>query len=101
MFDSILSILFPERCRGCRTYGTALCAACLAGIRPAAAVIINTPAFALFDYSDQIVQKAIWELKYQRKNSAAKILTRHGAANILDRLTTILQPSSMVFVPIP
>lgn len=104
MFDQILSILFPERCRSCHKSGTALCPACVARIRPAHPLLEDIPSFALFDYGEHIVQKAVWELKYHRKSPVAKILAEYGAPGIADYLASVVQspvPMQIVLVPIP
>ncbi len=100
MFDHILSILFPERCKGCGKNGTALCYACLADIRPASALPDGIKGLALFDYGERLVQKAVWELKYHRKSPLAKRLAVHGATNIQDYIETF-NASSVILVPIP
>jgi ComF family protein len=103
MLDQILSLLFPEHCRGCRISGTALCAVCLNTIAPAAAIMDrNTMAF--FDYGNPIVQNAIWELKYHRKSAAAKVLALQAAKNISEDIASLLQSASampIVLVPVP
>ncbi|HTH93296.1 MAG TPA: hypothetical protein VL576_02350 [Candidatus Paceibacterota bacterium] len=59
---------------------------------------------AFFDYGNKIVQKAIWELKYHHKSAAAKILAQHGAPEVIEFLSSLLQsttPTKIVLVPIP
>lgn len=68
MFEDILAVFFPERCRGCNISGTALCSQCYKIIHLATAIIEPDNSFTLFDYQHPIVQKAVWELKYHRKS---------------------------------
>jgi len=104
MFDQILSVLFPERCRGCDKNGTALCLDC-SKIIPAARPIIDPfQAFALWDYQHPIVRQAIWELKYHRKSPVAKILLMAGATAIAEHINELLRSSNtrnVILVPIP
>jgi ComF family protein len=104
MFDSILSIIFPEHCRGCNKAGTAICRQCLSFIEPAPAVIELPHAVGLWNYQNPIVRKAIWELKYHHTSPAAKLLTLQGTTVVTDFLAELLQSThgqDMVLVPIP
>jgi ComF family protein len=104
MFDHILSLLFPEHCRGCHKSGTALCPACLAAIPPSFPILEALPCFAFFDYGNSIVQTAIWELKYHRKSPAAKILALQGAPSMHEYIASLVQspaPMPIVLVPVP
>ncbi len=104
MFDQILSVLFPERCRSCNKNGAALCSDCLTHIRPASSIFDDIPSFAFFDYGDKIVQKAIWELKYHRKSPVAKILTEYGGPEIHEFLNDVAQSATsfpIILVPVP
>jgi len=104
MFDDLLSVFFPEHCRGCNVSGTALCLQCQKTI-PAAPVIIEPGnCFALFDYRHPTVQKAVWELKYYRKSALAKKLVQSGAPGIVEYIGSVTPSSAsvrLVLVPIP
>lgn len=109
MFDAILSVFFPERCRGCGMSGTALCAQCRLGLRPSLPIAEPQGSFALFDYQHPIVQKAVWELKYHRKGALAKKLAEYGASSAAHYVASLLKAEVLenagtvpiVLVPVP
>jgi ComF family protein len=104
MLDDILSILFPERCRGCGKNGAALCRNCLKAIPPANPIVNETMAFAVWNYQHPIVRKAIWELKYHHKSPTAKILLLEGRDAVTAYLNAIMHYQSfqkVILVPIP
>jgi predicted amidophosphoribosyltransferase len=90
MLDDILSILFPERCRGCGKNGAALCRNCLKAIPPANPIVNETMAFA------------VW--KYHHKSPTAKILLLEGRDAVTAYLNAIMHYQSfqkVILVPIP
>lgn len=97
MLDDFLSLLFPERCRGCGKSGSAVCSQCRQSIPVALPILEPERAFALFDYQHPLVQKAVWELKYQRKSALAKELLRSA----LPRIAEHVGNSQAILVPIP
>jgi competence protein ComFC len=102
LLTQFLRLIYPEQCAGCKKPGTALCTECLSRIPPSDIIYSvyeqQSPAFALYDYADPIVQKAIWELKYYRKSPTAQALAEAGAARALKRIP---QNMKIIFVPIP
>ncbi len=89
-------LLFPERCSACRTPGAALCAVCISRIKPSAP--LSPHQHAIFSYSDRLVQRAIWELKYYRHSELARSL----ASAALPYIANVLAPySSVLLIPIP
>ena len=104
MFDQILSVLFPERCRLCRKNGSAICGDCIRHIPRASFILSDIPSSALFDYSNKTVQQAVWELKYHRKSPLAKRLAQYGASELVDLVSGVVQsttPLPIVLIPIP
>ncbi|MBY0328741.1 hypothetical protein K2Q02_01460 [Patescibacteria group bacterium] len=60
--------------------------------------------FAVFDYGDKQVRRAIWDFKYRHHASRAKILVETSIPYILSFLSDRLQsttPQTLVLVPIP
>ena len=92
----ISQFLFPERCSACRTPGAALCALCISRIKPAPP--LPPHQYAVFDYGNRSVQRAIWELKYYRHSELARVLARSAATHIRTLLADIERP---ILVPIP
>lgn len=96
-------LLFGRRCLGCKTPGTALCAKCLLAI-PAAPPCDDSRISALYSYSNPLIQKAIWDLKYHHQGSVAKILIEKASDALHDIIADVLQtaiPQHIVLVPIP
>ncbi len=69
----ILDLIFPEDCISCGKKGSALCHLCVQKIR-ASPDTASSDIFALFDYRDPIIKKAIWNIKYYRRSHLGKIL---------------------------
>ncbi len=81
--DSVLGLLFPDRCAGCGRSGELLCAACRASIRPYPAhepPVRGGDALALLDGAsvaylfEGALRKAIHTLKYNRVRRMAEPL---------------------------
>jgi len=103
MISRVLSLIFPVRCIGCGANDTALCDKCLSRI-PFAIDTGIKDIFAVFDYGNHLVARAIYELKYHRREEAALKLLRSAASHILEFISNSLQSlakESIVFVPIP
>lgn len=62
----LLNILFPLRCLGCDIKDEILCNNCTQNIKSAERETENN-ILAVFDYRDETIKKAIWELKYHHK----------------------------------
>ncbi|MDB5255133.1 MAG: amidophosphoribosyltransferase-like protein [Candidatus Nomurabacteria bacterium] len=96
MIDTLLHLLFPERCQGCNTPGIALCSDCLKTIPLSDTIYSTENAYALYTYEHPIVRRAIWELKYFRKSSLTKVLAEGAADRIAAHIT-----GPVILVPIP
>jgi len=62
--SSLLDILFPKKCLGCRENGAYLCSKCISSI-PIATKSQSENVYALYSYTDERIKKAIWLLKYK------------------------------------
>lgn len=62
----LLGLFFPIKCVGCQTENEILCANCIKKISLSEQKI-DGDIFAVFSYQDEIIKKAIWELKYHQK----------------------------------
>lgn len=63
----ILDILFPTKCLNCGIRDEILCNNCISKIKLAERETEKN-ILAVFDYRDEIIKKAIWELKYHHKH---------------------------------
>lgn len=62
----ILNTLFPVKCLGCGQKDETLCDKCISKIHIAERET-DRNILAVFDYRDNVIKKAIWELKYHHK----------------------------------
>lgn len=102
IFTSLIQLLFPLRCRGCKTPGTALCTLCVHTIRLATDLPEKT--YAVFDYGNPIVRGAIRDLKYHAHSETARALANHAVPYIIEYLSEEIQSirtQSIVLTAIP
>lgn len=63
--NTILEMLFPSKCIGCKTKAQILCEECVNKLQ-----IAERPTeeniLAVYDYRDPIIKNAIWKLKYHK-----------------------------------
>lgn len=103
MFYHIYSLLFPLRCIGCNKKSVALCETCLKEI-PLAPPIADSSVYAVFAYSNTIVERSIRDLKYYHREEAALTLMKNAVPYIAEFLSNTIQvvtDTPIVFVPIP
>ena len=102
MLQRFFHIFFPERCRGCRTPGSALCARCINRIP--FADVLPRGTYAVFDYSNALVRATVRDLKYHRRSESARRLAVAALPHISEYLGNTLQgigTESLILVPIP
>ena len=75
MLKAILNFLFPQRCLGCRKENEILCNQCFEKIDSADLPVADS-IFAASNYSDPVLRKVIWFLKYKKVKNAAAPLAR-------------------------
>ncbi|MEI6660115.1 MAG: phosphoribosyltransferase family protein [bacterium] len=98
-----LSIIFQERCLGCRRNGEILCALCIARLRQAEREMpsgIN----ACYDYRDPVVRNAIWSLKYYKHKYLGEVLGKLIYENMIEDisdLSSLSRGQSILVVPVP
>lgn len=69
-----------------------------------AAPAIDAHTFAVYDYGNPLVQRAVRDLKYHRNAPSAHVLAKHGIDTIIEWLGEMLQstsPEQVILVPIP
>lgn len=101
LLNSLLDVIYPPQCIGCQRYaGSLLCPACQSKISPAPAAA--EPASPLAGrrataHYGPIIQRAIHELKYNRKHAIADVL----AQRLLNELArTDWQPTMITATPL-
>lgn len=96
MLNLILNFLFPQKCFGCGAENEILCEECVGRIDRA-----NPPAaggvFAASNYSDPILRKTIWLLKYKKTKNAAEPLTRLLRRRVWDKIKL----KDAIVIPVP
>lgn len=103
MFNIINKILFPEKCKKCGRLGIAICDNCLGKI-PMAELFDRKNTFAVFDYSDKVVQDSVKDLKYRRQSEAIEILIIKAIPYIEEYIGEMLhsiKEERIILVPIP
>ncbi len=102
-YSRFLNLLFPEDCIGCAKRGHALCASCIQNLKgceyPDTADI-----FALYDYRDPVIKKAIWNIKYHRRPDLGKTLGRLLYEGYMEEIanTRLFNPRQLIaVVPVP
>jgi len=101
--QSLLNLFFPVRCIGCQTPGVALCEPCVRTL-PTALPSEDERIFAIYNYGNPIVEKAVRDCKYYRKSEAFVILAASAAPHIAEYVAERLQsaaPEKLILVPIP
>lgn len=101
--DSILNIVFPLRCLGCKKSGVYLCITCLSEI-PAAERESEEWIFPIFDYRHPYTKKALWFLKYKKGRKFAEIFAEILYGKILEELSELSLMENFrdpVLIPIP
>jgi competence protein ComFC len=103
LFSSITSLFFPLHCIGCGRAGSAVCLSCSNSI-PLAQPTHDRYIFAIYEYGNRIVEKAIRDIKYHRKKEPALALLYAGAPYITSFISDLLMSEDTVpcsIVPIP
>lgn len=99
----VISFLFPHNCLGCRKNGPILCNKCLDSIPPPERDLTRG-IYALFDYRDPLIKKALWILKYGNMPELANIVAPQMHQTILEIFSeeyALLEAKNIVVLPIP
>ncbi len=94
---------FGSRCIGCGNRGVALCGSCIRSIVPAPPTDIPS-VFACYSYSDPLVQKSIWELKYHHHAGPVRLLAHAAQEMLTESISDLYQGTHeemIVLVPVP
>jgi ComF family protein len=89
LLETLLSLLFPDRCAGCGKGGALLCAACRAGLRPYPGGLRHQPAslaeVRIVYLFDGALRAAVHQLKYRKQRRMAQPLGELLAAELAIR----------------
>ncbi len=100
--QTILNIIYPQKCLGCGFKNEILCDRCVQRIDHPTLPEANG-IFVAADYNDSFAKKTIWLLKYGKTKTGAKPLTRLLYARIVQRpsFAAALKKGSWIIIPIP
>jgi competence protein ComFC len=101
--NSVLDILFPEHCLGCKKKGSIICSTCTAYIRKAERET-SSGIYAVYDYRDPVIKQAIWKLKYYHSRHLAIHLGTLLYENMLEELVDMnlfTQGHPILVIPVP
>jgi ComF family protein len=99
----LLNILFPLKCINCQIKDSSLCDDCINKISFNERKT-DEDIYAIFDYRDPIIRKAIWELKYHYHFHLGQKLGQllyKSFINKLENLKLIASDSIIYVIPVP
>jgi competence protein ComFC len=99
----LMDLLFPIKCLGCGEKEQILCNNCIEKIHLAEREMGNN-IFAVFDYRDKVIKKAIWELKYHHKHYLGEklgLLLYEFLAEDISDLKIEVSGRSIYVIPVP
>jgi ComF family protein len=94
---NLLDLIFPARCGGCGHYGSAWCATCAAGLRPAAVSLLAGIPLVAAGRLEGPLQEAIHTYKYRPRPQLASNLAQPLSRAILAADASL---SALTFVPL-
>jgi len=101
--DFLLSILLSIKCFNCEAKNETFCLNCIQKVN-ITSKIQNDNMFAIFDYNDPIIKKAIWQLKYHHKLYLGKKLGEilYNSLQIeISNLKTVFIHQDIYVIPVP
>jgi len=103
LLHKVISFLFPHYCLGCKVNGPSICNKCLLTIPPPERDLPRG-IYALYDYRDPLIKKALWNLKYGNIPELATIVAPQMYETILEILSeeyALLEAKNIIIIPIP
>ena len=99
----ILAIILPANCLACDKFGESICGRCIE-LLPKEQSPYGVMTF--FAYSDSVVQKAIWLIKYKGASSVIKPFARIIRERIIEELSEtnelmLTRGEKIVIIPVP
>jgi ComF family protein len=99
----ILDLIFPETCFGCRKKGSSLCDNCILKIRKAERET-ESSIYAVYDYRDPLIKRAIWDLKYHNRINLGRKLGQLLYGAFIEEVSDMRIYSSgqpLLVIPVP
>lgn len=103
VIHEFLEILFPSRCIDCNKSGYILCDNCEYKFKLAERET-ESNIIALYDYRDEIVKKAIWQLKYHHTPYLGKRLGEFLYRELIEEIESLYNfslGSPLLVIPVP
>lgn len=103
IFDTLLSVFFPDRCVGCGVRGTLFCEVCSKRIAPPPAPA-DSFITSVFSYNDPRVKRLVKLLKYKNTRHAAALFAPYLAEALTEFLgeeRLFVSSKRILLVPIP
>lgn len=98
-----LNIIFPEKCLGCGSVGETLCQNCIMNMKRAERET-EREIIAVFDYREELIKKAIWNLKYYHHFSLGEKLGKLMYEALIEDISEIISYSlgqKIIIIPVP
>ena len=99
----VLDLMFPEVCFGCKKRGASLCDNCILRIRRAERET-ESAIFAVYDYRDPLIKRAIWNLKYYHRLSLGRKLGMYLYEAFIEEVSDMRIYTSglpIIVIPVP
>lgn len=98
-----LNVVFPEKCLGCGSVGETLCQNCIMNMKRAERET-EREIIAVFDYREELIKKAIWNLKYYHHFSLGEKLGKLMYEALIEDISEIISYSlgqKIIIIPVP
>lgn len=98
----VLDLMFPEVCFGCKMRGASLCDNCILKIRKTERET-ESSIYAVYDYRDPLIKRAIWDLKYHHRLNLGRKLGRLLYEGLLEEVSDlkVYTGKSLIVIPVP
>lgn len=103
LINTCLELLFPTKCVGCKNKGDVICNNCLNNLHKTQRETVDD-IFAIYDYKDPVVKRAIWEIKYHHGAYLGKkigLLMKESLMEEINDLFLFSQGSPIYVIPVP
>lgn len=103
IINYIIDIILPVRCIECKKRGEIICDSCIENLRQAERET-ESNILACFDYRDEVMKKAIWNLKYYHHFSLGQKLGKLLYENMMEEIAELevyTQGSPILIIPVP
>jgi competence protein ComFC len=101
--EAIDSILFSEKCLGCKKPGKILCEECIKHL-PKPEHDLPEHVYSLFEYRNPIIKKILTDAKYRKKFSALRVFGAYLNSAIIDIISEYSELNNykqIILIPVP